>query len=129
MDVPAGLWPPETVLGVTPMKHTASRRPPPLSPARQRLATMIHELGFGYLDGLRVVDGEPKFSPRPRRRRVVNLTADDTPASSRSSHDYRLRTMQTLFRRMDSIAGAAIVSIVVQHGLPVRLTIEETDEA
>jgi len=100
-----------------------------LSPGRQRLAAMMQELEFGYIDGLRVVTGEPQFSPRPRRRRVVSLTAESAREAKRSSREYQLRTLQALFRRLDSIVGEATVSIVVQHGLPVRLTIDETDEA
>ncbi len=99
------------------------------SPARQRLATMIQELEFGHIDGLHVARGEPLFSPRPRRKRVFNLTADDAHTSRLPGRDYRLRTLRALFRRLDAIQEPAIVSILVQDGLPVRLTICDPDEA
>ena len=99
------------------------------SPERQQLARMIEELEFGRIDGLLVIQGQPRFSPRPRCTRVFNLTAGDTYDARRSGREYRLRTMRALFRRLDSIRGAAVVSILVQHGLPVRLTVHEPDEA
>jgi hypothetical protein len=106
------------------------RRPQPQpSPARQRLAAMMQALEFGCIDGLRVVNGEPQSSPRPRRKRIVNLAADGIPSAKQSGRAFRLRSLDALFRRLDSITGTAMVSIVVQHGLPVRLTIEEPDEA
>lgn len=108
--------------GVT--RRTSGPQP---SPGRQRLAAMMEELEFGCIDGLRVVSREPQFSPRPRRRRIVNLAAEALPAKQ-SGRAFRLRTLNALFRRLDSITGTAVMSIVVQHSLPVRLTIEEPDE-
>jgi len=99
------------------------------SPERQQLARMVEELGFGRIDGLLVVKGQPRFSPRPRCTRVFNLTAEETHAAKRAGREYRLRTMSALFRHLDSIQEPTIVSIVVQHGLPVRLTVHDPEEA
>ena len=98
------------------------------SPERQRLAAMIEELGFGLIDDLLVIKGEPQSGPKPRRRRVFNLTADDARPAKRSGREYRVRTMGALFRRLDSIRDAAYVSILVQDALPIRLTVTERDE-
>ena len=96
---------------------------------RQRLAAMIEEMGFGLIEDLLVVRGQPQFTPKPRCTRVFNLTAEDTHDAKRSGREYRLRTMDALFRLLDSIQGPAIVSILVKHGLPARLSVKEPVEA
>ena len=99
------------------------------SPERQRLAAMIEEMGFGTIDDLLVVRGQPQFTPKPQCTRVFNLTADDAQPTKRSGREYRLRTMDALFRCLDTIQERTIVSIVVKHGLPARLSVKEPVEA
>jgi hypothetical protein len=89
---------------------------------------MIKEMGFGLID-LLVIDGEPQFSPKPRCRRVFNLIADDARRAKRSGREYRVRTMDALFCRLDSIRGTAHASILVQDALPIRLTVTDPDES
>jgi hypothetical protein len=101
--------------------------PPQCSRARQRLIAMIEQLGFGHIDNLHVIAGEPQQQPPPRCTRVINLTAEGSAPVKSSAHGNRSRTLRALFRHLDAIQGSAIVSIVVQHGLPVRLTIHEPD--
>jgi len=99
------------------------------SPERQRLAAMIEELGFGLIDDLLVIKGEPQSSPKPRLTRVFNFTAEDARPTKRSGREYRLRTMAALFRCLDTIRERTIVSILVKHGLPARLSVKEPAEA
>jgi len=101
--------------------------PPQCSRARQRLIAMIEQLGFGHIDGLHVVAGEPQQQPPPRCTRVINLTAEGSAPMKSSPHGDRSRMLRALFRHLETVREAAIVSIVVQHGLPVRLTIHEPD--
>ena len=96
-------------------------------PSYEWLVALIGRLEFGHIDGLHVVAGAPQQQPPPRCTRVINLTADDRSPVKSSPHDDRSRTLRALFRHLDAIQGSAIVSIVVQHGLPVRLTIHEPD--
>jgi len=98
------------------------------SPERQRLANMIEKLGFGLIEDLLVIDGQPQFDPEPKRTRVFNLDADGAPNAKRSGREYRLRTMAALFRCLDTIRGRTIVCIVLKHGLPVRLSVKEPVE-
>jgi len=99
------------------------------SPERQRLAAMIEKLGFGLIEDLLVIAGQPQFDPRPKRTRVVNFDADDASGAKRSGREYRLRTMAALFRCLDTVRERTFVSIVVKHGLPARLSIREPVEA
>ncbi len=98
------------------------------SPERQRLEAMIEKMEFGLIDDLLVVDGRPQFDPRPKCTRVFNLDADDARGPKRSGREYRLRTMDALFRCLDTIRGRTFVSIVVKHGVPVRLSVKEPVE-
>ena len=93
------------------------------------MAAMIEELGFGLIEDLLVVRGQPQSSPKPRLTRVFNLDADDAPDARRSGREYRLRTMDALFRCLDTIQERTIVSILVKHGLPARLSVKEPVEA
>jgi len=102
---------------------------PQPSPARQRLAAMIEKLEFGCIDELHLLNGEPQFTPRPRLKRVFNLAANDGSSAKRRGREYRLRTLRALFDRLNSIRGAVVVSILVQHGVPVRLTVYDPEEA
>ncbi len=99
------------------------------SPERQRLAGMIEKLEFGLIERLLVINGQPQFTPAPERTRVVNFDVDDAPNGRQSRREYRLRTMGTLFRCLDTIRGRTFVTIVVRYGLPVRLSIKEQVEA
>ena len=99
------------------------------SPECQRLAAMIGKMGFGLIEDLLVFRGQPQSSPKPRLTRVINFDADDAPDAKRSSREYRLRTMDALFRCLDTIQERTMVSIRVGHGLPVRLSIKEPVEA
>ncbi len=114
------------------MSSAVASRPrtavPSQSPERQRLETIIEKLGFGLIEDLLVIDGQPQFDPEPKRTRVFNLDADGAPNAKRSGREYRLRTMDALFRCLDTIRGRAFVSIVVKHGVPVRLSVKEPVE-
>jgi len=115
------------------MPTAVASRPNPAvqfeSPECQRLAAMIGKMGFGLIEDLLVFRGQPQSSPKPRLTRVFNLTAEDTHDAKQSGREYRLRTMDALFRLLDSIQGPAIVSILVKHGLPARLSVKEPVEA
>ena len=113
----------------TATKSRPSTAVPSPSPERQRLAAMIEKLGFGLIEDLLVIDGQPQFDPKPHRTRVFNFDADDASSAKRSGREYRLRTMAALFRCLDTIRERTFVTIVVKYGLPARLSIKEPVEA
>jgi len=101
-----------------------------LPPPRQRLVELMQDVNFGRIEGLLVRDHQPQSRPAPRIFRDVVLGKDDTVRRSRAQGDFALKgTVRDLFRRLDAIRGTAKVRIVVQDGLPIRLTIEEVAEA
>ena len=96
---------------------------------RRQLEGMIEEMGFGLIDRLLVIQGEAQSSPKPRCRRVFKLIPDEPRPKERSGREYRVRTMDALFRRLGSIRGPAYTSILVQDALPIRLTVTDPDES
>jgi hypothetical protein len=101
-----------------------------LSVARQRLVELMQEVNFGRIEHLRIVGGEPQHQPKPRLLRIVALQKESGPRPERSRSDFALKGMlRELFRHLDTLHRPSVVSITVQHGLPVRLTIEEVPEA
>ena len=98
--------------------------------SRHQLEGMIEEMGFGLIDRLLIIQGQAQSSPKPRCRRVFKLVPDDEEKSKkRSAREYRVQTMDALFRRLSSIRGPAYASILVQDALPIRLTVTEPDES
>jgi hypothetical protein len=103
-------------------------QPTPLS--RHQLEGMIEQMGFGLIDRLLIIQGQAQSSPKPRCRRVFKLVPDaEQHSTRRSARAYRVQTMETLFRRLESVRGHACASILVQEALPIRLTITELDES
>ncbi len=117
------------------MNSVAIPFPPPsaqheLSAARQHLVRLMQELDFGRIERLMITDNEPLFDPKPRVVRIVALEKDTCLRPERSPVDFALKgTLRELFRHLDTLDSPAMVSITVQHGLPVRLTIEDIDPA
>ena len=109
------------------MSTTVAAVPCP-SPERERLAGMIESLGFGLIENLLIVAGQPRIAPKLQLTRVVNFDADDAPDRKRSGREYRVRTMAALFRCLDTIKEPTAVTIVVKHGVPVRLSVKEPVE-
>jgi hypothetical protein len=98
--------------------------------SRHQLEGMIEEMGFGLIDRFLIIQGQVQANPKPRCRRVFKLVPDDEKESKkRSAREYRVQTMDALFRRLGSIRGPADGSIVVQDALPIRLTVTELDES
>jgi hypothetical protein len=90
----------------------------------------MQELDFGRIERLMVVDGEPLFNPKPHVVRIVALEKETGLRPERSRANFALKgTLRELFRYLDILDRPAMVSITVQHGLPVRLTIEDVGAA
>jgi len=101
-----------------------------LSPPRQRLVEQMQKIGFGRIEGLLISNHQPQWRPAPRVLRDVVLGKDNSPRRSGAQRDFTLKgTVRDLFRHLDTIKGTAKVRIVVQDGLPIRLTIEQLTEA
>ncbi|MCE9635858.1 MAG: hypothetical protein K8T90_09150 [Planctomycetes bacterium] len=96
-----------------------------LSPARRRLVESMQEIGFGRVDGLKVRDADPVWSPAPRIVRQIRLGRGDGPHPMRTATDFALRSeVLELLALFDRERDLNVESLDVQHGLPVRVVVE-----
>ena len=116
------------------MNHSSNRKPCPkgiaptrrsLSPPRQRLLELMQEVRFGRIKGLHVRQGEPVLNPGPEVLRDVVFGKDNRPGSGRRLGDFALKhqvvEMLDVFEREPALR---VKELVVQDGLPVRMTVE-----
>jgi hypothetical protein len=106
--------------GTTAQIHTSS-----LDQCSRRLIALMQRIGFGRIESLRVLDGQPAFDPPPRVIREVKLGAERTGHGHDSPAEFTVkRAVVDLLAEM-TVVGSATVTIEVRHGLPVRLIVEE----
>ena len=97
-----------------------------LSPARQRLVELMQEINFGRIEALDVRAGEPVLEPAPRVLRDFLLGKSNAPHRVRVRDDFVLKTeVIELFDLFDRERSATVESLVVQNGLPVRMTVAD----
>lgn len=106
------------------MTHATNRTKQSLSPARRRLVELMQELNFGHIDGLQVEQGEPVLKPEPNILRDVVFGKENAPNPARGKEDFTLKNQHVeLFALFDRERSVTIESLVVQNGLPVRMTV------
>jgi len=104
------------------MSPTPTKRS--LSPARQQLVVLMQEVNFGRIEGLSVLDGAPVLEPPPRVLRDFLLGKTNAPHAARSKDDFALKEqVLELFDLFDRERSVTVESLVVQNGLPVRMTV------
>lgn len=106
------------------MTATTNRTKQSLSPARRRLVELMQELNFGRIEGLYVRDGEPVLEHTPNVLRDVVFGKVNAPNPARAKDDFALKEqLNELFDLFDRERSVTIESLVVQNGLPVRMTV------
>lgn len=97
-----------------------------LSPARQRLVELMQEVNFGKIEALCVVDGEPVLQPAPRVLRDFLFGKNNAPHGTRNRDDFVLKeAVIELFALFDRERSVTVESLVVNNGLPVRMTVAD----
>jgi hypothetical protein len=95
-----------------------------LSPARRRLVELMQDVNFGRIEGLVVDAGEPVFEPAPRVLRDIVFGKSNSPNAARGLEDFDLKEQHCeLLQHFDQDQSVVIESLVVQNGLPVRMTV------
>ena len=100
-----------------------------LSVARKRLVDTLHELRFGRVANLRVLDGEPQWIPAPTVIQTIKLPLE-AEAGDLIGSDHVLKTgWVDLFRCFDRRQNAVVSRLECRFGLPclVEITTCGTD--
>ena len=95
-----------------------------LSPARRRLVELMQEVNFGRIEGLYVRDGEPVLERTPNVLRDIVFGKVNAPNPARGKDDFALKEqLVELFDLFDREQSVTVESLVIQNGLPVRMTV------
>lgn len=98
-----------------------------LRPDEQKLIELSRWVGYGWLTNIAVRDGQLVLASPPRARRKFRLGKPDAGRHTRPApEDFKLKAHHLeLIERLRHVQNGMIVSIEVQDGLPVDLTLEE----
>ena len=97
-----------------------------LTPARKRLVELMQEVNYGRIEGLHVRDGEPVFDPPPTVLRLFLFGKDNGPNESRANDGFALKKkMAELFEVFDRERSLSIQELIIDNGLPVRMTVAD----
>jgi hypothetical protein len=97
-----------------------------LTHRQRQLVELMQKLNFGSIEGLHVHDGEPVFTPPPRRVRVFKLKGENGPRREATKSDFVLKSnVDELFDLLKAMGCGIILSIKVEHGIPTFMTFEE----
>jgi hypothetical protein len=97
-----------------------------LSPARQTLLEIIDSLGFGVIENLAIVRGDPYFDPLPKILQDIKIGTDAAPQTERSNDDFVLKSkIVELFQHLDQLDRVR-VTIEIKHSQPFRIVVERT---
>jgi len=99
-----------------------------LSAALRNLLETMQGVNFGRIEGLRIHRGEPVFEPAPRIIRDVKLGGGENgPRAELAREEFALKSQVVeLFQHLSQLPDGSSAVIHVAHGLPCRLTIEQS---
>lgn len=97
-----------------------------LTPARKRLLELMQEINYGRIEKLHVRDGEPVFDPPPTVLRLFLFGKDNGPNESRGNDGFALKKkVAELFEVFDRERSLSIQELMIDNGLPVRMTVAD----
>ncbi len=97
-----------------------------LHPNQQQLLDLMSTLQFGRIENLILMAGLPVFAPAPRIVREIRFGDSEPGHRPKSGSDFALKTQANdLLDRLSRIGDGRIDQLVVKHGLPFSLTVEE----
>jgi hypothetical protein len=84
----------------------------------------MRSIGFGRIEGMILLGGEPVFRPAPRVVREVKF-GGESPSHPAGGGDFALKAqVLDLFDQLDQIRDGRIERLEIKHGLPFRMNIE-----
>ena len=97
-----------------------------LTPARQRLIEVMQEVNYGRIEGLEVRDWEPVLDPPPRVVRQIVFGKDNGPNACRATDGFALKKkVAEFFEVFDRERSFLVLELVIDNGLPVRMTVAD----
>ena len=101
-----------------------------LSGPRRRLVELMQEINYGRIERLEVRDGEPVFDPPPTVLRLFLFGKDNGPNASRGNDGFALKKkVAELFEVFDRERSLSIQELMIDNGLPVRMTVADAARA
>lgn len=93
-----------------------------LSPKRRSLVELMSSIGFGRIENLTVVSGEPDLSPLPKITREIKLGCASCPRPEMALEDFVLRAQVVdLFWHLDQVGTGQLDVLEIKDGLPFRV--------
>ena len=101
-----------------------------LSPGKRRLLELMQKINFGRIDGITIRAGEPVFDPPLRVVREIKFGSENGPRPELGIEDFVLKSQVVeLFEQIEHLGDGKVGSIGIKHGLPFRMSVEETIQA
>lgn len=98
-----------------------------LSPSRTHLLQLMQEIRYGRIMDLRIQDGEPVFDNPPTVLRLFLIGRTNQPNESRHKEDFALKgRLLELYEIFDRERSFTIQELMIEDGLPVRMSITDT---
>ena len=113
---------------VTGQREDVSKRS--LSDPRRRLLELMQEVNHGRIENLEVRDGEPLFDPPPSVVRLYLFGRSNGPNAARGHDGFTLKKkVAELFEVFDRERSFTILELMIDDGLPVRMTVADAARA
>lgn len=95
-----------------------------LSAQRRQLLKEMRQIKYGRIENLEVCDGEPVLDPPPAVSRTFLFGKENKEDVSGRSNDFNLKKkVKELFEIFDRERRLSIKEIMIDNGLPVRMTV------
>ena len=86
----------------------------------------MQEIRYGRLERLEVRDCEPVFEPPPRAVRQIAFGKANGPHAAQNQNGFALKKpVAELFEVFDRERSLSIEELVINDGLPVRMTVAD----
>ncbi|MCC7409804.1 MAG: hypothetical protein IT442_17190 [Phycisphaeraceae bacterium] len=109
-------------------KHSSAVHKSSLSLARQRLVSAMQSLGFGRIEQLHVVDGDPVLTPPPRFFRRWKSGGENQVRPEFDVNDFVLKQEVVDFlHELDKFGSGVIPLIEIWQGVPRLADFEESN--
>ena len=99
-----------------------------LSPQWQELIKRMQRLNFGYLENLRVVDGEPELHEDFKSAATYRFPGEKSLRPEFCLDDFVLQDeVNSFIETLEEMYCRRIAKIEIRHGLPFKMEVEDPE--